>query len=89
MGRALLCGVMVLHKADLFAHSFFTHHIFLCRAQSAPRVDASQLSEYEGQVVRIVGRVVHQDQPAAVLGCGVGKRWAFVIVYHHDHHLHA
>jgi hypothetical protein len=38
--------------------------------QSAPRVDATALNQYQGQVVRIVGKVEQQGQPISTLSCG-------------------
>ncbi len=38
--------------------------------QSAPRVDPTTLSQYQGQVVRVVGKVESAQQPVAVLACG-------------------
>jgi hypothetical protein len=38
--------------------------------QSAPRVDAADLHQYQGQVVRVVGKVEQGNHPVAVLGCG-------------------
>jgi|EP00624_Nannochloropsis_granulata_P005760 hypothetical protein len=38
--------------------------------QSAPRIDAADIRQYQGQVVRIVGKVEQGNHPVAVLGCG-------------------
>jgi len=37
---------------------------------SAPRVDAADIRQYQGQVVRIVGKVEQGNHPVAVLACG-------------------
>jgi hypothetical protein len=38
--------------------------------QSAPRIDAADLQQYQGQVVRVIGKVEQGQHPVAVLGCG-------------------
>lgn len=50
-----------------------SHHPTPNNQQSAPRIDAAEMGQYQGQVVRVVGRVESNQHPVALLGCGVRK----------------